>query len=129
MVNYENHEVNVAICIKVMYAENMNYIPREIENELKKISSQFPVTLLTGPRQTGKSTLLKHLFPKYQYISFDDSSLRLSAKKDPAGFIESLRTPVIIDARIQDSLHICSNTQTRRPCRQALQWELFLRIC
>jgi len=75
----------------------MKYIPRDIEKELKKISSQFPVLLLTGPRQTGKSTLLTELFPKYHYITFDDSSLRLSARKDPQRFLETLQTPVIID--------------------------------
>ena len=75
----------------------MDYVPREIEKELKKISAQFPVTLLTGPRQTGKSTMLSHLFPRYQYITFDDSSLRLSARKDPAAFVEALKTPVVID--------------------------------
>ncbi|MCL2722691.1 MAG: ATP-binding protein [Treponema sp.] len=75
----------------------MNYIIRDIEKEFKKISAQFPVTLLTGPRQTGKSTMLTHLFPKYHYITFDDSSLRISAKRDPAIFIETLQTPVIID--------------------------------
>ena len=94
---YEIHEVNVDICIILYYAEIMNYITRDIEKELKKISAQFPVTLLTGPRQTGKSTLLTRLFPKHLYITFDDSSLRLSARNDPAAFIESLKTPVIID--------------------------------
>ncbi|MCL2480234.1 MAG: ATP-binding protein [Spirochaetaceae bacterium] len=75
----------------------MTYISRDIEKELKKISAQFPVILLTGPRQTGKTTILKHLFPEYRYITFDDSTLRLSAKRDPANFIETLQTPVIID--------------------------------
>ncbi|MCL2293422.1 MAG: ATP-binding protein [Spirochaetes bacterium] len=99
----------------------MNYIPREIEKELKKISAQFPVTLLTGPRQTGKSTMLMHLFPKYHYITFDDSSLRLSARKDPAAFVEILQTPVIID-EIQYApeilpfikIHVGSNRQNGR---------------
>jgi predicted AAA+ superfamily ATPase len=68
-----------------------------MEGELLRISAQFPVTLLTGPRQTGKSTLLTHLFPGYEYISFDDSSLRLAARNDPALFVENLRCPVIID--------------------------------
>ena len=75
----------------------MNYIIRDIEKEFKKISSQFPVILLTGPRQTGKTTMLIHLFPEYRYITFDDSTLRLSAKKDPANFVELLQKPVIID--------------------------------
>ena len=75
----------------------MKYISRDIEKELKKISAQFPVTMLTGPRQTGKSTMLTHLFPHYRYMTFDDSSLRLSARNDPAAFVETLETPVIID--------------------------------
>ena len=75
----------------------MDYINRDIEKKFKEISAQFPVTLLTGPRQTGKSTMLTHLFPKYRYITFDDSSLRLSARKDPAAFVETLETPEIID--------------------------------
>ncbi|MCL2602097.1 MAG: ATP-binding protein [Treponema sp.] len=75
----------------------MDYVVRDIEAGLKKINSQFPVTLLTGPRQTGKSTMLKHLFPKHLYITFDDSTLRLAAKKEPNAFIESLKTPVVID--------------------------------
>jgi len=79
------------------YNESMDYITRDIEKEVKKISAQFPVTLLTGSRQTGKSTMLTHIFPNYRYITFDDSSLRLSAKKDPAAFVESLQTPIIID--------------------------------
>jgi len=75
----------------------MKYITRDIEGELKKISAQFPVTLLTGPRQTGKTTMLTRLFPGYRYITFDDSSMRLSARKDPAAFIETLEKPAIID--------------------------------
>jgi predicted AAA+ superfamily ATPase len=75
----------------------MDYITRDIEKELKKISSQFPVILLTGPRQTGKSTMLTHLFPEHRYITLDDNSLRISAAGDPERFIESLQTPVIID--------------------------------
>jgi predicted AAA+ superfamily ATPase len=73
------------------------YVKRAMEGELLRISAQFPVTLLTGPRQTGKSTLLTHLFPGYEYISFDDSSLRLAARNDPALFVENLRCPVIIN--------------------------------
>jgi len=75
----------------------MDYIKRDIESEFTKISNQFPVTLLTGPRQTGKSTMLTHLFPEYQYITFDDSTLRSSARKDPAAFVDTLKILVIID--------------------------------
>jgi predicted AAA+ superfamily ATPase len=74
-----------------------NYIHRTIEEQLSKISKQFPVTAITGPRQTGKSTLLKGLFPDYNYITFDDTLTRTQAKEDPAYFTDTLQLPVIID--------------------------------
>lgn len=51
----------------------------------------FPVCVLTGARQTGKSTLLRHELPDYQYITFDDPLQRDFATADPSGFIQSLR--------------------------------------
>jgi predicted AAA+ superfamily ATPase len=74
-----------------------HYIKRDMEKELRRLKKQFPVIVLTGPRQTGKSTLLTHLFPRYTYITFDDTSLRMAASGDPAMFVETLKTPVIID--------------------------------
>ncbi|MBI5412260.1 ATP-binding protein [Candidatus Peregrinibacteria bacterium] len=74
------------------------YIPRDIENLLKKLSRQFPAIVVTGPRQSGKSTLLKKLFAKeYAYFSFDDPLVREQAKSDPNRFLETLGGRVIID--------------------------------
>ncbi|MCG2726162.1 MAG: ATP-binding protein [Elusimicrobia bacterium] len=53
--------------------------------------------VLTGPRQSGKSTLLKKVFPSYDYITLDDTNIRLMAKTDPALFIENLNGRAIID--------------------------------
>jgi hypothetical protein len=75
----------------------MNYVNRAIERSVRKAAGQFPALAITGPRQTGKSTLLKTLFPKHAYISLDEPSVRLSAKQDPGLFIENLDLPVIID--------------------------------
>ncbi|MDR0646380.1 MAG: ATP-binding protein [Elusimicrobiota bacterium] len=75
----------------------MKYIPREIEPKITAAVKYSPVIAVTGPRQTGKSTMLKHLFPKYSYISFDSSDLRASARNDPQMFVENLKKPVIID--------------------------------
>ncbi|HOX23535.1 MAG TPA: ATP-binding protein [Elusimicrobiales bacterium] len=75
----------------------MKYIHRAIEKRIKRIAKQFPAIAITGPRQTGKSTLLKTLFPKHAYITLDDPEVRLSAKRDPGLFVENLNLPVILD--------------------------------
>ena len=51
-------------------------INRIAANALKRLASQFPVVGITGPRQSGKSTLAKMTFPNKQYLSFDDKTLR-----------------------------------------------------
>jgi predicted AAA+ superfamily ATPase len=61
------------------------------------ILKSFPVILLTGPRQVGKSSLLKRIGPNFQYISLDDLSVRLRANENPELFIRELRPPLIID--------------------------------
>ena len=74
------------------------YIKRAIEESVLKISTTFPVLLLTGPRQVGKTTLLKHLAEESRsYVSFDDPDLRSMAKTDPALFMQRYTPPVLID--------------------------------
>lgn len=74
------------------------YIHREIEAVLKRVVKQFPALVVTGPRQSGKSTLLKELFSKtYSYVSFDDPFNRERAILDPKLFLDSLGDRVILD--------------------------------
>ncbi len=75
-----------------------NYINRSLEPVLIKAADQFPVMLLTGPRQSGKTTLLKHLFSdKYGYVSLEPPDIQAAAKEDPRGFLEMYPPPVIFD--------------------------------
>ncbi|GAB6088479.1 ATP-binding protein [Spirochaeta dissipatitropha] len=60
-------------------------------------SQQFPVVVLTGARQTGKTTLLRDCFPDYSYVSLDLPSLAAQAEEDPELFFASCRPPAIID--------------------------------
>lgn len=81
-------------------------IRREIENELKSISSQYPVTIITGPRQSGKTTLAQMCFPEKRYVNLEDPGLFSAASFDPNGFINGLKDGAIIDEiqRVPDLL-------------------------
>jgi predicted AAA+ superfamily ATPase len=74
------------------------YIKRAMEDCLLKISETFPVLLVTGPRQVGKTTLLTHLAqPGRGYVTLDDPDVRMMAKTDPALFMQRYTPPLIID--------------------------------
>jgi len=74
------------------------YIPRALESAVLRASRTFPVLLLTGPRQVGKTTLLHHLSDSNRtYVSLDDPDARRLAKTDPALFMQRFPPPVTID--------------------------------
>lgn len=76
------------------------YIKRNLANDVIEASKQFPVVMVTGPRQVGKSTLLYHINREkllQNQISFDDVELRKDAMEDPKLFLEKYGTPLIID--------------------------------
>ena len=77
----------------------MEYIHRSLERKFLKMSSSFKVVMLTGARQVGKSTMLKHL-AKYSgrvYVSMDDLNLRELAQRDPKLFFQIYQPPILID--------------------------------
>lgn len=74
------------------------YIKRALEDTIINVSRTFPVLLVTGPRQVGKTTLLQQLTKEdRKYVSLDDPDVRLLAKTDPALFMQRYTPPVIID--------------------------------
>ena len=74
------------------------YINRAMEETVLAMNSRFPVLLITGPRQAGKTTMLKKLSnEKRQYVTLDDPLLRELAVTDPALFLQRFEPPVIID--------------------------------
>ncbi len=79
----------------------MGYISRHIEQHITLLSKTWSAILLTGPRQSGKTTMLKNLAEKEnigrKYISLDDLTVRETAKNDPKLFLELYAPPVIID--------------------------------
>ena len=72
-------------------------IARTIQQKIEILASKFPIVTLTGPRQSGKSTLLRHAFPDYQYVSLENLDVRTFATEDPHGFLKTYPRHVIID--------------------------------
>jgi predicted AAA+ superfamily ATPase len=71
------------------------YINRLLEPFIKKTAETMPVIVMTGPRQSGKTTLAKHLFPDYLYVNLEFPDIRLFAEKDPRGFLKQSDTMII----------------------------------
>lgn len=72
-------------------------IPRLMQPKLKELATQFPVVTVTGPRQSGKSTLAKAAFPDYRYVSLENPNNRSFAASDPQGFLATYHHRVVID--------------------------------
>lgn len=75
----------------------MNYIAREMEKTLRLAWQYFPILTVTGPRQSGKSTLLRHLFPEAVTYSLKDIQIREFALNDPVAFLGQTEKPLFID--------------------------------
>jgi uncharacterized protein len=74
------------------------YIQRAIEETVRKTSAMFPVLLVTGPRQVGKTTLLRKLSEEGRtYVTLDDPDVRNLAMRDPALFLQRYTPPILID--------------------------------
>ncbi|MEI8078489.1 MAG: ATP-binding protein, partial [bacterium] len=76
----------------------MTYIQRGLETTLAAAAAAFPAVMLSGPRQTGKTTLLREQFGRnYRYVSLEQPPIRALARQDPGGFLDLYRAPVILD--------------------------------
>jgi len=72
-------------------------IKRLLGSKILEAAKKMPVIAVTGPRQSGKSTLVKEIFPDYKYVNLEDIEMRKFAKDDPKGFLKNLGNRVIID--------------------------------
>ncbi len=72
-------------------------IKRNISGTILNAKEKMPVLVITGPRQSGKTTLVKSLFPEYSYSNLEFPDVRMFAKNDPRGFLENFKDGIIID--------------------------------
>lgn len=76
----------------------MEYLPRDIEREVQEGMEQFKVLLVTGPRQVGKTTMLRHMLgDSYQYVSLDDPDMLARIRDDSKLFFLEHRPPIVLD--------------------------------
>lgn len=86
-------------------------IIRKLTDKLKQLYQKFPAVAVLGPRQSGKTTLVRETFPSHKYISLEDLDLRSYAETDPRGFLSEYSGKVIFD-EIQNVPSLFSYLQT-----------------
>ncbi|HYN41289.1 MAG TPA: ATP-binding protein [Thermoanaerobaculia bacterium] len=89
----------------------MQYVPRRIEPVLRRAARDFPAVILTGPRRSGKTTVLRKVFPRASYVLLEDPDVLSRVKADPRGFLEGLKLPVVLD-EIQNAPEILGFIRT-----------------
>ena len=72
-------------------------ITRQMSSQILEAATQYPVVAVTGPRQSGKTTLCRELFPDYAYANLEKPETRQFAMEDPNGFLAQFNKPVILD--------------------------------
>ena len=75
----------------------VKWVPRAIEAEFALVRSEYPVVTITGPRQSGKTSLAKQCCPDYTYANLESPDTRKLAQHDPKAFFNAYQAPVIID--------------------------------
>lgn len=72
-------------------------IRRNLETSIRIYSSQYPVVAIVGPRQSGKTTLARYMFPDHKYLSMENLDIRHMAQDDPRGFLDDYGKNIILD--------------------------------
>lgn len=86
-----------AVQLKIYTKYMKNFIPRDITSSIKEAYKYYSVITVTGPRQSGKTTLIKELFNELPYYSLENLDTRRLAKEDPIGFLGTSKQGMILD--------------------------------
>lgn len=87
-------------------------VKRNIEDRLREMTRKFPIVSLTGPRQSGKTTLLRSMFPEYRYVSLENPDIQDFALQDPRRFLENYDRYIILD-EVQRVPHLFNYLQQK----------------
>jgi predicted AAA+ superfamily ATPase len=90
----------------------MAFVRRIAEMTLSDAARSFPTIVITGPRHSGKTTLLRHFFSKARYILLEDPDVQLRARSDPRGLLDEIEPPVIFD-EIQNVPELLNHVRSR----------------
>lgn len=90
--------------------EKKLYIERKISAHVKYAAETYPVVTICGPRQSGKTTLARHLFPHFNYVSMETPYSRQAFQEDPLGFLAQHPSPCIFD-EVQNTPELLSYLQ------------------
>lgn len=88
----------------------LGYIPRLISPHIQKLMDMYPIVTIAGPRQSGKTTLARHLYPHFDYVSMEDIRERQFFREDPTHFLQLHKAPSIFD-EVQNTPELLSYLQ------------------
>lgn len=103
----------------------MRHVRRDLQPALARAARSFPAVVLTGPRRSGKTSLLRHLFPGASYFLLEDPDVVARLRADPRGFLDAVRLPAILD-EVQNVPEVFAYVRSRidREPRRVSRWFL-----
>jgi uncharacterized protein len=103
----------------------MKFVRRGIEKSILEAGRAFPALVMTGPRRSGKTTLLRRTFPRAGYLPLEDPDIQARARSDPRALLDELRLPVVID-EIQNVPELFGHIRARIDGRPRTMGQWFL---
>jgi hypothetical protein len=101
------------------------YIEREMAQTLHAVIGEYPIVTVSGPRQSGKTTLVRNCLPEYGYVNLEDSDSADFARSDPKGFLLHYPAPLIID-EVQRVPELMSSLQVSVDARRDVMGQYVL---